>query len=50
MCCRCYFTGAAHSAGVTKVRITYDKKHVVSVGADGAIMVWGFREPASAQH
>ncbi|GAB4822346.1 hypothetical protein N2152v2_009392 [Parachlorella kessleri] len=44
---RCYFVGAAHSAPVTQVKVTYDKKHIVSVGADGAVMVWRYKEPAT---
>lgn len=36
----CYRTGIAHSATVRAVAITPDAKHLVSVGDDGAILIW----------
>ena len=42
--------GAGHSACVTQVRVTPDKKHIVSVGADGALMVWAYKEPPAVAH
>ena len=36
----CIATGAGHSGAVTKVKISPDRRILVSVGAEGAIMIW----------
>jgi WD40 repeat protein len=38
-------SGAAHSGAITKVKISPDRRIVVSVGTEGAICIW--RYPAS---
>jgi WD40 repeat protein len=34
------FVGKGHSTDITKVRISPDNKHVVSVSAEGAVFQW----------
>ena len=34
--------GAGHSGAINKVRISPDKRIVVSVGAEGAIFIWQY--------
>lgn len=41
----CYALGIAHSGAVNKVAITPDKRHIVSVGSEGAIMIWDYVAP-----
>lgn len=36
----CIASGAGHSGAVTKVKISPNGRIVVSVGAEGAIMIW----------
>ncbi|EPY19476.1 flagellar associated protein [Strigomonas culicis] len=36
----CVAVGLAHSCSITKVRVSPDAKKIVSVGEEGAIMVW----------
>lgn len=45
----CYALGIAHSGAVNKVAITPDKRHVVSVGSEGAIMIWDYVAPTLTQ-
>ena len=45
----CYATGTAHSSAVNKVAVTPDKRHVVSVGSEGAIMIWDYVAPTLRQ-
>lgn len=45
----CYATGIAHSSAVNKVAVTPDKRHVVSVGSEGAIMIWEYVAPTLTQ-
>lgn len=47
--CRCRYLGAAHSGCVNQVKVTFDKSHIVSAGADGAIMVWKYQAPGTVQ-
>ena len=35
----------AHSGGITAVTISPDENKVVSVGAEGSIIIWGFNQP-----
>ncbi|KAI5076514.1 hypothetical protein GOP47_0008579 [Adiantum capillus-veneris] len=44
----CYFVGHGHSEPITKVKISPDQHHVVSVGDEGAIFVWDYKSPVSA--
>ena len=37
--------GAGHSAAITTISFSPDKKYIVSVSADGAIFVWIFPPP-----
>jgi WD40 repeat protein len=37
-----HFVGVGHSTDITKVKISPDNKHIVSVSADGAIFSWAF--------
>ena len=41
----CYATGAAHSSCVNRVAVTPDRRHVISVGSEGAIMIWDYVSP-----
>ena len=41
----CYATGAAHSSCVNRVAITPDRRHVISVGSEGAILIWDYTSP-----
>ena len=41
----CYAMGAAHSGAVNRLAVTPDKRHVVSVGSEGAIMIWDYMAP-----
>lgn len=34
------YVGVGHSTDITKVRISPDGKHIVSVSLDAAIMTW----------
>jgi WD40 repeat protein len=36
------FIGVGHSADITKVKISPDHRHVISVSSDGAIFRWVF--------
>ncbi|KAJ3019711.1 Cilia- and flagella-associated protein 52 [Thoreauomyces humboldtii] len=36
------FVGVGHSTDITKVKISPDQKHIVTVSADGAIFTWAF--------
>ena len=36
----CIATGVGHSGAVTRVKISPDRRTCVSVGAEGAIMIW----------
>ncbi|KAJ3180784.1 Cilia- and flagella-associated protein 52 [Gaertneriomyces sp. JEL0708] len=36
------YIGMGHSSDITKVRISPDQKHIVSVSADGAVLSWAF--------
>ncbi|KAI8588611.1 WD40-repeat-containing domain protein [Geranomyces variabilis] len=40
------FVGVGHSTDITKVKISPDQRHVVSVSADGAIFTWAFNPQA----
>ena len=42
----CYAMGTAHSGSVNRVAVTPDKSHVVSVGSEGAIMIWNYVAPS----
>jgi len=46
----CYFVGKGHSSTVTRVAVTPDEdlslRKIVSVGAEGAIMIWDFEDVA----
>ena len=33
-------TGAGHSGTITKVKVSHDRRIIVSVGAEGAIFIW----------
>lgn len=37
------FVGIGHSSDITKVRISPDGKHIVSVSQDAAVLTWQFR-------
>lgn len=36
------YLGYCHSTDITKVKVSPDGKHIVSVSLDGAIITWGF--------
>jgi WD40 repeat protein len=42
----CYAMGTAHSGSVNRVAVTPEKSHVVSVGSEGAIMIWNYVAPS----
>ena len=42
----CLATGAGHSGAISRVRISPDRRLVVSVGAEGGIFIW--RAPETA--
>jgi WD40 repeat protein len=41
----CIAVGAGHSGAVTKVKISPDRRTVVSVGAEGGIFIWRMPSP-----
>ena len=36
----CYFIGAGHSGAITKITISPDQRTIVSVGAEGSILLF----------
>jgi WD40 repeat protein len=36
----CLAVGAGHSGAISKVRMSPDRRFIISVGAEGAIFVW----------
>jgi WD40 repeat protein len=42
------FEGVGHSGDIVKIALSPDQRSLVSVGAEGAIFVWGMPERASA--
>lgn len=38
----CYYYGLGHSGAVKRVAIAPDQRHIVSVGAEGAVFIWKF--------
>eukprot|EP01018_Ginkgo_biloba_P019199 Gb_06629 [translate_table: standard] len=43
----CYFVGRGHSEPISKVKISPDQQHVISVGEEGAIFIWDYKSPVS---
>jgi len=43
----CYFVGLGHSGPITKVKISPNQQKIVSVGEEGAILIWDYRKPIS---
>jgi len=41
----CIATGAGHSGAVTRVKISPDRRTLVSVGAEGGIFIWRMPTP-----
>jgi len=40
----CYFTGHGHSSSISQVVVSPDRSSIVSVGYEGAVLVWDFPE------
>mmetsp|Transcript_11703 Transcript_11703/g.13906 ORF Transcript_11703/g.13906 Transcript_11703/m.13906 type:complete len:627 (-) Transcript_11703:1832-3712(-) len=43
----CYYVGRGHSGAIQKVKISPDKKYIVSCGSEGAIFIWEYLSPPS---
>ena len=40
----CRQLGQGHSGAVTRVAVTHDKTAIISVGTEGAVLIWAYPE------
>jgi hypothetical protein len=44
----CYYYGFGHSGAISRVQLSPDKMHIVTVGSEGAIFIWKMPAKVSA--
>ncbi len=45
----CRQLGQGHSGAVTRVAVTHDKTAIISVGTEGAVLIWAYPEKQQQQ-